>query len=154
LSAEIGDRVGTSGGVDNKSDPSHALATVPQYGTVVEQNLYPGINLVWQGQPNRQLEYNFQVAHRRVVPRDPAVLTPGIGVARVGAKVCPDIMTSHPEIDIALSAQVLVPDIVTCFPVWETRLSAQVKSRRWCCLSPIAKTSGSCIGEEPVPFLS
>ena len=38
-----------------------SITNVPQYGEIVEQNVYPGINVVWHASANHQLEYDFQV---------------------------------------------------------------------------------------------
>jgi RHS repeat-associated protein len=45
------------------SDSTQWLSNVPQYGSIVEQSVYPGINLVWTSAPgSRALEYDFIVA--------------------------------------------------------------------------------------------
>ena len=40
---------------------SQALVNVPQFGTLIYHNLYPGIDLTFQGAAGRQLEYSFDV---------------------------------------------------------------------------------------------
>jgi RHS repeat-associated protein len=44
------------------NDPSKWLANVTQYGQVAYHNLYAGVDLVYYGNANRQLEYDFVVA--------------------------------------------------------------------------------------------
>jgi RHS repeat-associated protein len=44
------------------NDPSKWLANVTQYGQVAYRNLYPGVDLVYYGNANRQLEYDLVVA--------------------------------------------------------------------------------------------
>jgi hypothetical protein len=43
-------------------DPSQWITNVPNYGKVEYQDLYPGINLVYYGNSQTQLEYDFDVA--------------------------------------------------------------------------------------------
>ncbi len=43
------------------SDPTKWLTNVPQYAQVEYQNIYPGVNLVYHGNPE-QLQYDFTVA--------------------------------------------------------------------------------------------
>ena len=43
------------------NDPSQWHTDIPNYGQVEEQNVYPGVDLVYYGN-QQQLEYNFTVA--------------------------------------------------------------------------------------------
>jgi hypothetical protein len=44
------------------SDPSQWITNVPHFGQVEYQGIYPGINLVYYGNSQTQLEYDFDVA--------------------------------------------------------------------------------------------
>jgi hypothetical protein len=53
------------------SDPAQWHSNVPNYGRVVYQGVYPGIDLVYHGSSQQQLEYDFDVAPGA----DPALFT-------------------------------------------------------------------------------